>query len=306
MPAQKIAETRDNLLDMREALSTPEDRIEGAGKLQREAESSYAEQRYALALRTQLTALWLVAPGEPALPRSLADPATPGLAALQPVIGEEEAASTLPADTAEAAAGSQKAVLRLALLLDLANTALRLEDWPVARLACEKVLSLNPRSRAQSLGARPQPQPPAPAPVPAPAPQPKPKPKPKPKPTANNPQPTAHSPQPTAQAQTQGPTPKPKPKNPSPSPNPNPSPSPATGPHQVLARQPGLSLTLTLTLAITLTLTLTLALTLTRCWRASPATRRRAIGWRRRTTAPNPNPHPNPNPYPYPNPNPLP
>ena len=181
MPAQKIAETRDNLLDMREALSTPEDRIEGAGKLQREAESSYAEQRYALALRTQLTALWLVAPGEPALPRSLADPATPGLAALQPVIGEEEAA----ASTAEAAAGSQKTVLRLALLLDLANTALRLEDWPVARLACEKALSLNPRSRSQS-----QPW----APGPSVNLQPRPRSRPQPHSPSPSPQPTAHSP----------------------------------------------------------------------------------------------------------------
>ena len=156
VPAQKIAETRGNLVEMREALTTPEDRVEGAGKLQREAESSYAAQRYALALRTQLTALWLLAPGEPALPRSLADPATPGLAALQSVIGKEDAAGTLPPTTlpptrtAEEAAGSQKAELRLALLLDLANTALRLEVWPVARLACETVRGLNPRSRSQS------------------------------------------------------------------------------------------------------------------------------------------------------------
>ena len=197
MPAQKIAETRDNLLEMREALSTPEDRIEGAGKLLREAESSHAEQRYALALRTQLTALWLLAPGEPALPRSLADPATPGLAALQFVIGEEATLPPAPLPlTAGAAAGSQKAVLRLALLLDLANTALRLEDWPVARLACETVLGLNLRSLPQS---RPRPQAQAQA---------------------------------QAQALTQAQTPAPA---------------------------------------------------LTRCSRAGPATRRRAIGWRRRT-----------------------
>ena len=63
LPARKIAETRGNLLEMRATLSTPEGRMEGARKLQREADSTYAEQRYALALRTQLSALWLLAPG---------------------------------------------------------------------------------------------------------------------------------------------------------------------------------------------------------------------------------------------------
>ena len=40
LPAQKIAETRDNLLDMREALSTPEDRhlpLETGSKTARDA-----------------------------------------------------------------------------------------------------------------------------------------------------------------------------------------------------------------------------------------------------------------------------
>ena len=153
LPARKIAETRGNLLEMRATLSTPEGRVEGARKLQREAESTYAEQRYALALRTQLSALWLLAPGEPALPRSLAEPATPGLAALQAIICEQEqaaatqpplAALTLSAEAGAAAAASEKAELRLALLLELANTALRLEDWPLARLACETVLARQP------------------------------------------------------------------------------------------------------------------------------------------------------------------
>ena len=100
LPARKIAETRGNLLEMRATLSTPEGRVEGARKLQREAESTYAEERYALALRTQLSALWLLAPGEPALPRSLAEPATPGLAALQSVICEEEQAAATKASPA--------------------------------------------------------------------------------------------------------------------------------------------------------------------------------------------------------------
>ena len=97
LPARKIAETRGNLLEMRATLSTAEGRVEGARKLQREAESTYAEERYALALRTQLSALWLLAPGEPALPRSLAEPATPGLAALQALICEEEQAAATQA-----------------------------------------------------------------------------------------------------------------------------------------------------------------------------------------------------------------
>lgn len=235
VPAQKIAETRGNLVEMREALTTPEDRVEGAGKLQREAESSYAAQRYALALRTQLTALWLLAPGEPALPRSLADPATPGLAALQSVIGKEDAAATLPPTTlpptrtAEEAAESQKAELRLALLLDLANTALCLEVWPVARLACDTVRGLNPRARSQSwprppglslnLRSRPQSRP--------------------------EPRPQAQA-QALTQAQTQA----------------------------VAVAQ-----------AQALTQAQAPAPALTRCWRASPTTPRRAIGWRRRTTA---------------------
>ena len=150
LPARKIAETRGNLLEMRATLSTAEGRVEGARKLQREAESTYAEERYALALRTQLSALWLLAPGEPALPRSLAEPTTPGLAALQAVICEEEQAAAtqaplaaLPpsAEAGAAAAAREKAELRLALLLELANSALRLEDWPLARLACETVLT---------------------------------------------------------------------------------------------------------------------------------------------------------------------
>ena len=241
VPAQKIAETRGNLVEMREALTTPEDRVEGAGKLQREAESSYAAQRYALALRTQLTALWLLAPGEPALPRSLADPATPGLAALQSVIGKEDTtAATLPpttlppttlppSRTAEEAAESQKAELRLALLLDLANTALCLEVWPVARLACDTVRGLNPRARSQSwprppglslnLRSRPQSRP--------------------------EPRPQAQA-QALTQAQTQA----------------------------VAVAQ-----------AQALTQAQAPAPALTRCWRASPTTPRRAIGWRRRTTA---------------------
>ena len=153
LPARKIAETRGNLLEMRATLSTPEGRVEGARKLQREAESTYAEERYALALRTQLSALWLLAPGEPALPRSLAEPTTPGLAALQAVICEEEQAAAtqaplaaLPpsAEAGAAAAAREKAELRLALLLELANSALRLEDWPLARLACETVLARQP------------------------------------------------------------------------------------------------------------------------------------------------------------------
>ena len=153
LPARKIAETRGNLLAMRATLSTAEGRVEGARRLQREAESTYAEERYALALRTQLSALWLLAPGEPALPRSLAEPATPGLAALQAVICEEEqAAATQPspaalppsAEAGAAAAAREKAELRLALLLELANSALRLEDWPLARLACETVLARQP------------------------------------------------------------------------------------------------------------------------------------------------------------------
>jgi len=147
VPAQKIAETRNNLLGVRESLSTPEDRAEGVEKLQREAGSSYAEQRYPLALRTQLTALWLLAPGKPSLPRSLAEPATPGLAALQFVIGigEVGAAAESPGAVRPGLAGPPSPrELRIALLLDLADTALRLEDWPTARLACETVLDRQP------------------------------------------------------------------------------------------------------------------------------------------------------------------
>ena len=167
VPAQKIAETRNNLLGVRESLSTPEDRAEGVEKLQREAGSSYAEQRYPLALRTQLTALWLLAPGKPSLPRSLAEPATPGLAALQFVIGigEVGAAAESPGAVRPGLAGPPSPrELRIALLLDLADTALRLEDWPTARLACETVLNSAPASV-------PSPSPsPGPSPGPGPSP----------------------------------------------------------------------------------------------------------------------------------------
>ena len=88
VPDQRIGETRANLLQLRAALQTLADKVDGAEKLQQEAMKSYKREAYALALRTQLTALWLLAPGDPALPRSLAEPATPALAALQAVASE--------------------------------------------------------------------------------------------------------------------------------------------------------------------------------------------------------------------------
>ena len=130
LPERRKGETRDGLLQMRASLGTASERAEGAQKLKAEANAAFGRESYALAMRSYLTALWLLKPDEPTPPRALSEPATPSASALQTVVGDSDA--------------TDESTLQHALLLNVAAAALRLSDWPMARCACDYVLRREP------------------------------------------------------------------------------------------------------------------------------------------------------------------
>ena len=130
LPEQKKSEARDGLTQLRASLGTAAERVEGAQKLKTEANAAFSEAAYPLAVRSYLTALWLLKPDDLMPPRALSEPTTPSASALQAVVGDSDA--------------SEHMALQQALLLNVAAAALRLDDWPMARCACDHVLHREP------------------------------------------------------------------------------------------------------------------------------------------------------------------
>ena len=59
-PAQRKAETSGLLLEVRAGCGGAEGRLDGAERMKEEANASFGRGEFALALRSYLTALWLV------------------------------------------------------------------------------------------------------------------------------------------------------------------------------------------------------------------------------------------------------
>ena len=136
----KKTETPSLLLDLRASLATPSDRLEGAEKMKLEANASLSAGTAELALRSYLTALWLLRLDDPPLPAALGAQQLPSGASLLPALGAgADAAGEGTSDAAPAVAAA-----RATLRLNLAQCALKLGDWPLARAACELVLEREP------------------------------------------------------------------------------------------------------------------------------------------------------------------
>ena len=112
------------------SLATPSDRLEGAEKMKLEANASLSAGTAELALRSYLAALWLLRLDDPPLPAALGAQQPSG-ASLLPALAR---APTPPASTSDAAPAV--AAARATLRLNLAQCALKLGDWPLARAAC--------------------------------------------------------------------------------------------------------------------------------------------------------------------------
>ena len=135
----KKTETPSLLLDLRASLATPSDRLEGAEKMKLEANASLSAGTAELA-RSYLTALWLLRLDDPPLPAALGAQQLPSGASLLPALGAgADAAGEGTSDAAPAVAAA-----RATLRLNLAQCALKLGDWPLARAACELVLEREP------------------------------------------------------------------------------------------------------------------------------------------------------------------
>ena len=135
----KKTETPSLLLDLRASLATPSDRLEGAEKMKLEANASLSAGTAELALRSYLTALWLLRLDDPPLPAALGAQQLQSGASLLPALG---AGADAAGEGVGRRAGRRRA--RATLRLNLAQCALKLGDWPLARAACELVLEREP------------------------------------------------------------------------------------------------------------------------------------------------------------------
>ena len=176
-PANRSAETVGMLLEVRQGCEGPGSRLDGAEKMKGEANSAFEKGEHALALRSYLMALWLLDLDDPPVPKLLAEPELPQGAALLRMLTpstpgasasaapstsasgpESDAAADAVAGAApsdeqpragEGGGGEGEAIssiraLGMALRLNVAAAALKLEQWPAARLACEIVLENEP------------------------------------------------------------------------------------------------------------------------------------------------------------------
>lgn len=81
-PARKMGETASLLEQARAAHAGVEGRLEGAEKLKAQANDAFRQKQHALAIRSYLSALWMLRLDDPALPRALTEPAVPAGEAL--------------------------------------------------------------------------------------------------------------------------------------------------------------------------------------------------------------------------------
>ena len=147
--ASKQRETPDTLNELRERCPWPADRVDGAVKLKADANERFAANETQTALRLYLTGIWLLKPDDPPVPPALNARELPTGAALLPTLGGDSNAVSKadgpegkPVEPATDAAAADHT--RRALHLNVAACALRLDDWPLGRAACDFVLGCDP------------------------------------------------------------------------------------------------------------------------------------------------------------------
>lgn len=156
---EKLAETKDLLTDLRGNLPTMIQRLDMAESMKADGNSQFAEKQIETALRLYISALWLLKPRDPPLPRALGKggvltgasllealecclhrgvdlPGTP-IDDLPPEEGDQEPVTQ---EVAEAAGHA----LRLGLYRNVTRAAIEVSEWNTAQRACEFLLEGEP------------------------------------------------------------------------------------------------------------------------------------------------------------------